>query len=80
MFADELRVYGIDEADPFIVVKSPQFAPRGGNAEKNGWQVRALPRVIPALTKGARFEAWCALADYGTLPKADAAHGTVQLV
>jgi hypothetical protein len=76
--ADEVRVYREHEASPFIVVKSPEFAPFKADAEKHGWQVGALPCVIPTLTKGARFAAWCALADYESLPESDAAHGTVQ--
>ena len=60
MSADKLTVYRELEAEPFIVVESPEFAPFKGDAEKFGWLVRALPalpRVIPAaagaLTKGA---------------------------
>ena len=45
-----------DGAKPAIVVKSAVFAPANGNAEKAGWQVSALPRVIPTLTKGARSQ------------------------
>ena len=45
-----------DGAKPAIVVKSAVFAPANGNAEKFGWQVSALPRVIPTLTKGARSQ------------------------
>ena len=60
MFADKTKVYRELEAEPFIVVESPEFAPFKANAEKYGWQVPALPalpRVSPAaagaLTKGA---------------------------
>ena len=60
MFADKIKVYRELEAEPFIVVESPEFAPFTADAERFGWQVPALPalpRVIPAaagaLTKGA---------------------------
>ena len=45
-----------NEAAPFIVVRKPEFAPFKGDAAKHGWQVRALLRVIPTLTKRARFQ------------------------
>ena len=45
-----------DGATPPVVVTSAVFAPKSGDAEKHGWQVSALPRVIPTLTEGARSQ------------------------
>ena len=45
-----------DGAKPAIVVTSAEFAPFKGDAEEHGWQVSALPRVIPTLTEGARLQ------------------------
>jgi hypothetical protein len=49
-----VRIY--DGAKPAIVVTSAVFAPKSGDADKYGWQVSALPRVIPTLTEGARSQ------------------------
>ena len=45
-----------DGVTPPVVVTSAVFAPKSGDAEKYGWQVSALPRVIPTLTEGARSQ------------------------
>ena len=45
-----------DGVTPPVVVTSAVFAPKSGDAEKYGWQVSALPRVIPTLTEGARLQ------------------------
>jgi hypothetical protein len=45
-----------DGATPPVVVTSAVFAPKSGDAEKHGWQVSALPSVIPTLTEGARSQ------------------------
>ena len=45
-----------DGAKPPIVVTSAVFAPKSGDAEKHGWEVSALPRVISTLTEGARSQ------------------------
>jgi hypothetical protein len=45
-----------DGAKPAIVVTSAVFAPAQKDAERHGWQVSALPRVIPTLTEGARLQ------------------------
>ena len=60
-----------DGATPPVVVTSAEFAPFKGDAEEHGWQVSALPRVIPTLTEGARFADWCALADSDAVRKED---------
>ena len=65
------RITMYDGAKPAIVVTSAEFAPFKGDAEEHGWQVSALPRVIPTLTEGARFADWCALADHETFRKED---------
>ena len=70
----KLHVESITISDgdkPDVVVASAVFAPKSGDAERYGWQVSALPRVIPTLTEGARFAAWCALADSGEVRKED---------
>jgi hypothetical protein len=67
-----------DGAKPAIVVTSAVFAPKSGDAEKYGWQVSALPRVIPTLTEGARFADWCARADSDAVHRADDGHQPVQ--
>jgi len=69
-----------DGAKPAIVVTSAEFAPFKGDAEEHGWQVSALPRVIPTLTEGARFADWCALADSVAVQKEDAEHRPLQPV
>jgi len=45
-----------DGVTPPVVVTSAVFAPKSGDADKYGWQVSALPRVIPTLTEGARVQ------------------------
>ena len=50
------RITIYDGAKPAIVVTSADFAPLKGDAEEHGWQVSALPRVIPTLTEGARSQ------------------------
>ena len=66
-----ITIYDAAKPATSIVVTSATFAPFKGNAEEHGWQVSALPRVIPTLTEGARFAAWCALADSGEVRKED---------